>query len=283
MEQGKPSRTGELTAVMRALHQIVDDEPRIMVDPIAPRLVDTSGGTDDWLAPILGHPFAKQWRAGFLIRNRYAEDCLAGCVEQGARQYAILGAGLDTFAFRQPAWASAVSIYEVDHPATQSWKRERLASAGIAFPPNLTFVPVDFEKTSLADALSTAGFDVGTQTFCSWVGVTQYLTFDAIKETLAFVLSLPRSSEIVFSFILPFEMAPPLEAQALATAAQKAAEVGEPWLSTFRPEDLKERVQAMGFSEVIHLTPEEAHERYLKNRRDGLEGRRGEQLMRAVV
>lgn len=283
MQQATPSRTGELTAIMRAIHQIADDEPRIMVDSIAPRLVDTTGAADDWLAPILGHPFAKQWRAGFLIRNRYAEDCLAGCVERGAQQYVILGAGLDTFAFRQPSWATSLCVYEIDHPATQSWKRDRLAAAGIAIPPNLTFVPIDFERTSLADALQVAGFDFGKQSFCSWVGVTQYLTFDAIKETLEFVLSLPGSSEIVFSFILPFELAPRLEAEALAIAAHKAAEVGEPWLSTFRAEDLKVRLRAMGFSDVVHLTPEEAHERYLKNRRDGLEARRGEQLMRAIV
>jgi methyltransferase (TIGR00027 family) len=283
VQQEKPSRTGELTAIMRAIHQIVDDEPKIMVDLIAPRLVDTTSGPDDWLAPILNHPFVKRWRAGFLIRNRYAEDCLAGGVERGVQQYAILGAGLDTFAFRQPPWARSISVYEIDHPATQSLKRDRLAAAGIAMPPNLVFIPIDFERTSLADALRAADFDFSKQTFFSWLGVTQYLTLDAINETLELVLRLPRSSEIVFSFILPFEMSPRLEAEALATAARKAAEVGEPWLSTFRAEDLKLRLRTMGFSEVIHLTPEDAHERYLKNRSDGLEVRRGEQLIRAVV
>jgi methyltransferase (TIGR00027 family) len=283
VQQEKPSRTGELTAIMRAIHQTVDDEPRIVVDSIAPRLVDAASGADDWLAQILNHPFAKQWRAGFLTRNRYAEDCLAGGVERGVRQYAILGAGLDTFAFRQPLWARPISVYEIDHPATQSLKRDRLAAAGIAIPPNLAFVPIDFEKTSLADALRGAGFDFSKQTFFSWLGVTQYLTLDAIKETLELVLTLPRSSEIVFSFILPFEMSPRLEAEALATVARKAAEVGEPWLSTFRAEDLKVRLRAMGFSEVIHVTPEDVYERYLKNRHDGLEARRGEQLIRVVV
>lgn len=283
MQQTKPSRTGEITAIMRAMHQIVDDEPRLMVDSIAPRLVDATGTADSWCAPILAHPFAKQWRAGFLIRNRYAEDCLTGCAERGAQQYAILGAGLDTFAFRQPAWARSLRVYEIDHPATQSWKRDRLKAAGIAIPSNLTFVPIDFEGTSLVDALRAGGFDSGKPTFCSWVGVTQYLTIDAIKETLEFVLSLPRGSEIVLSFILPFETAPHLEAQALAIAAQRAAEVGEPWLTTFRAEDLMVQLWAMGFSDVVHLTPEDVHERYLRNRRDGLEARRGEQLMRAIV
>ncbi len=282
MQQENPSRTGEFTAIMRAIHQTADEEPKILADPIAPRLVDTTGG-DEWLASSLGHPFAKQWRTGFLIRNRYAEDCLAEGVERGLEQYAILGAGLDTFAFRQPPWARSLRIFEIDHPATQRWKCDRLAAAGIAIPPNLTFVSIDFERASLTDALRAANFDLGSKTFCSWLGVTQYLTSDAIRETLEFVLSLPRSSEIVFSFVLPFEMLPSVEASALAMAAQKTAEVGEPWLTTVRADDLKAQLWAMGFSDVTHLTPEEVHERYLKNRRDGLKARLGEQLIRAIV
>src|SRR5215468_1162947 len=101
MKQATSSRTGEVTAIMRAIHQIADEEPKILADSIAPRLVGTMNGGDEWLAPILGHPFAKQWRAGFLIRNRYAEDCLAEAVKRGVQQYVILGAGLDTFTSRQ--------------------------------------------------------------------------------------------------------------------------------------------------------------------------------------
>jgi len=283
MKQENPSRTGELTAIMRAIHQTADGDPKILADSIAPRLVDTTGNDDEWLAPILGHPFAKQWRAGFLIRNRYAEDCLAECVEGGLQQYAILGAGLDTFAFRQPPWARSLCIYEIDHPATQRWKCDRLAAATIAIPPNLTFVPIDFEKTALVGALRAANFDFSSKTFCSWLGVTQYLTPDAIRATLEFVLSLPRLSQIVFSFVLPLEMLPKIEAEARAMAANKSAEVGEPYLTTFRAEDLKAQLREMGFSDVIHLMPEEVYERYLKNRRDGLEARLGEQLIRAIV
>jgi len=283
MHQAKPSRTGELTAIMRAIHQTADEEPKILADSIAPRLVDTTGGDDGWLTSILYHPFAKQWRAGFLIRNRYAEDCLAEGVERSLQQYAILGAGLDTFAFRQPPWARSLRIYEIDYPATQRWKCDRLAAAGIAIPPNLTFVPIDFERTSLLGALRVANFDFGSKTFCSWLGVTQYLTPDAIRGTLEFVLSLPRSTEIVFSFVLPLEMLPKVEGEARAMAAHKSAQVGEPYLTTFRAEDLKAQLFEMGFSNVIHLMPEEAHERYLKNRRDGLKARLGEQLIRAIV
>jgi methyltransferase (TIGR00027 family) len=283
MEDSKPSRTGQLTAIMRAIHQTEDEEPKLLADPIAPRLIDLTSEDDVWLTPILSHPFAKQWRAGFLIRNRYAEDCLAEGVERGLRQYVILGAGLDTFAFRQPPWAESLRIYEIDHPATQRWKCDRLAAAAIVVPSNLTFVSTDFEGISLADALRAAGFDFCSKTLCSWLGVTQYLSLDAIRGTLEFVLSLPHSSEIVFSFILPFEMSPPGEADALAMVARKSAEVGEPWLTTISPDDLKARLRMMGFSDIIHLTPEQAHDRYLRDRRDGLQARRGEQLMRAIV
>jgi methyltransferase (TIGR00027 family) len=278
-----PSRTSEFCAVMRAIHQAVDAEPKILADSIAPRLIDSIADDDGWLASILRHPDAKQKRAGFLVRNRYAEDCLAEGIERGLRQYGILGAGFDTFAFRQPAWANSLCIYEIDHPETQRWKRDRLAGASIAIPPNLTFVPIDFERGSLAEALRAANFDLGRRSFCSWLGVTQYLAPAAISETLGFVLSLPRESEIVFSFILPSEALTACEADIVRRAADQSAAVGEPWLSTFRPFDLVAQLRAMGFSEVIHLTPEQAHERYLMGRRDGLQIRHGEQLIRAVV
>lgn len=282
MQQTKPSRMSELPAIMRAIHQTMDEEPKILVDPIAPQLVDLRT-KDEELLPLLNHPFAKQWRAGFLIRNRYAEDCLSECIDKGLHQYVILGAGLDTFAFRQPTRAKPLRIYEVDHPATQRWKRDRLGVADIAIPSNLTFVPLDFETGSLVNALKDCKFDFGGMTFLSWLGVTQYLSQSAITEMLEFVLSLPRSSQIVFSFIVPFESVSGVEAEALALAAKQAAEVGEPWLTTFEAEDLKSQLRSIGFSDVVHLTPAEAQERYAKNRRDGLKARRGEQLMRAVV
>ncbi|HKW87894.1 MAG TPA: class I SAM-dependent methyltransferase [Candidatus Acidoferrales bacterium] len=268
---------------MRAVHQISDSEPKILLDPIAPRLVNTSALDANWLAPMLGHPFARQWRAGFLIRSRYAEDCLAEAVTRGLVQYLVLGAGLDTFAYRQPAWAHKIDIFEVDHPTTQAFKRGQLAKAGIEWPANLTFVPIDFESASLKQTLRAAAFAFDKPTFCSWLGVTQYLTAAAIEATLALTLSLPRTSEIVLSFITPQAALSGLEADAVATAAAKSAEVGEPWLSRFDPADLASQLRRMGFSQVVHFTPEQAHECYLKNRQDDLAGRRGEQLMRAIV
>ena len=282
MDQTQRSRTIELPAIMRALHQTVDDDPKILTDPIAPRLIQAD---DDrgWLAPLLDHPFAKQWRAGFALRARYAEDVLAEGVQRGLRQYVVLGAGLDTFAYRQPVWGSSLRIYEVDHPITQRWKQDRLKAAEIAIPSNLRFVPIDFERTAIPEALRAGDLAFEVRTLCSWMGVTQYLTRDALDATFQFVLSLPPSSEVVFSFILPQEAVSGVEAEALATAAHRAALIGEPWLTRLHADDLVARLRSMGFSRILHLTPEEARQRYFDGRRDGLRERRGEQLMRAIV
>lgn len=283
MDKVRPSRTSDIPAIMRAAHQTSDEAPKILVDPVAPKLVDPDDLDSKWLAPMLGHPFAPQWRAGFLIRSRYAEDCLAEGARRGLSQYVILGAGLDTFACRQPDWARAIEIFELDHPSTQASKRDRLAKANISAPPNLTFVPIDFETVTLTKALGASKFAFDKPTFCSWLGVTQYPTRPAIDSTLSFILSLPPQSEIVFSFILPQEALDGIEADAVATAAARAAEVGEPWLSRFHPSDLENELRRMGFSKVVRLTPEAARERYLSERRDGLIARRGEQSIRAVV
>ncbi len=282
MEHAARSRTIEIPAIMRALHQTLDDDPKILNDPIAPRLIDVD---DDrrWLAPLLDHPFAKQWRAGFALRARYAEDCLAEGVQRGARQYVVLGAGLDSFAYRQPPWARSLQIYEVDHPITQQWKRDRLTAADIPTPSNLIFVPIDFENASIPETLRSAGFALGSQTICSWMGVTQYLTPAALEAVFLFVLSLPLSSEIVFSFIVPQQEVSGMEAEALGIAARRAEEVGEPWLSRLRADELALKLRTLGFSRIIHLTPAQAAMRYFRGRKDGLRERRGEQLMRAIV
>lgn len=282
MEPTQRSRTLELPAILRALHQTRDEEPKILTDPIVSRLVDTKNERQ-WLKPLLDHPFARQWRAGFALRARYAEDCLAEGVRRGVRQYVVLGAGLDTFAYRQPAWAKSLQVYETDFPGTQEWKRGQLKTANIVEPVNVTFVPLDFERTAIQDALRTTGFDFDAVTLCSWMGVTQYLTCDALDATLRFALSLPRTSEIVFSIIVPQRDILGIEAEALALAEKRAAEIGEPWLTRLDARELAAKLRAMGFSQVVHLLPEEADMRYFSNRRDGLRARRGEQLMRAIV
>jgi methyltransferase (TIGR00027 family) len=211
MDEERPSVTAEGAAVMRALHQTLDDEPKILDDPISPRLVDTHSDFYQSrlkLLELLPAPTRLRLKATFVMRSRFAEDRLAEAATNGLCQYVILGAGLDTFASRQPSWANSLRIFEVDHPATQQWKRRRLAEAVVSVPENVCFVPIDFEKTSLVTALSQAGLDLKSPIFFSMLGVSQYLTEAAFDQSLRFVLSTPAQSErFKFAFAkLPVSM-----------------------------------------------------------------------------
>lgn len=136
-----------------------------------------------------GHPLASIGRLFTAARSRIAEDALSEAVERGVRQIVILGAGLDTYALRNPHSAREIRIHEVDHPATQAWKLERLAEAQIALPPWLLFVPVDFERDDLGEKLAAAGFEQNSPAFFTWLGVVPYLTQDAIGRTLDYISS----------------------------------------------------------------------------------------------
>ncbi len=284
MEKKRPSSTAEGAAIMRALHQTLDDEPKVLVDPIAPRLVDPDlYKTTRAILEQMPLSLAARFAAMFVLRSRYAEDCLAESFNIGVRQYAILGAGLDTFAYRQQPWAERLKVFEVDYPPTQESKRERLQAAGISIPGNVKLAAVDFEKVSLRGGLSGVGFDFTTPTVFSLLGVSQYLSKDTLDATLKFVLSMPATSEIIFSFVLPQDDLPAEEVALAAMGAAGAAANGEPWLTRFHPGQLEAKLKAMRFSEVSHLSPEEANQRYFRSRRDGLETLVMEQLIRATV
>jgi methyltransferase (TIGR00027 family) len=282
MEAQKASDTAAWTAMLRAAHQLVDDEPKIVNDPIAVVLVDDI--TREQIAAraaALRSRALMNPRAAVLLRSRYAEDLLAEAIAEGVSQFVILGAGLDTFAFRQPAFARRLQVYEVDHPATQAWKRERLAAAGIAVPDNLRWVPIDFEQQTLATGLRKAGFDASEPAFFSWLGVIQYLTLPAIDATLRVVAALPSPSTIVLSFMLP-DIDPQSEEAAIARqVADDAARAGEHWLTRISPQDLAFRLTELGFRKVTHLRPEEANALYFAGRRDGLRAPHLAQLMNA--
>jgi methyltransferase (TIGR00027 family) len=283
MDAEAASRTSIGVAIARALHQSLDDRPLILEDPLAPLMVDAE--TEAYARRVDGavQPREKRQRTIMVVRSRYAEDCLAAADRRGARQYLILGAGLDTFAYRQPSWARGLRIFEVDHPATQAFKRSRLETIGVAAPHNLVFVPIDFETDSLADVLRTSGFDWATPTFCSWLGVTMYLTDAAIDETLTTLRDLPRGSEIVLSFNLPPEAVPPADAERVRELIAAMAATDEPWLSLYRPEEMIAKLLSLGFSQAIHFSPDAANERYCRDRRDGLHMPSHLHLMRAIV
>lgn len=210
-------------------------------------------------------------RAFIVMRSRYAEDELAAAFQNGIRQYLVLGAGLDTFAYRNP-FGDAVKTFEVDHPATQEWKQARLQEQNIAIPPALAFVPVDFEKDSLGERLDRAGFDRKAPVFISWLGVSIYLTRDAVFETLRFVTaSCASGSRIVFDFALPDEQLDDRELSARTSRAALVSKAGEPWISYFDADALTGDLLGMGFARASTIGPNEANERYFTGRSDGLQ------------
>ena len=261
-----PSGTAHWVAVLRAAHLVIDGKPAVLNDTVAARLL---GG--DIEAQIRAHadelqtPGNRGLRSYVVLRSRFAEDTLMDAVEEGVEQYVLLGAGLDTFAYRQPPWARRLTIIEVDHPATQAAKRALLAVAGIEIPPNVRFADVDFERETLSHGLARCGAHTAKRTFFSWLGVTQYLTRDAIETTLRTVLSFPKRSAVVFTFVQPN----PDPASGAAKLAEGSAAGGEPWVSYFTPDELGAMLRSLGFSDASFLSREEAERRYYANRTDG--------------
>ncbi len=255
-----PSVTAWAAASHRAAHQLLEGG-RIFADPLAVPMLGLSAA--EVAAAASADPARRGMRLFIAARTRFAEDALARAVANGASQLVVLGAGLDTFAYRNP-FAGDLLVFEVDHPATQDWKRRRLAESGIAVPDSLVFAPVDFETTTLADGLAAAGFDAGRRSFFTWLGVVPYLTEAAIFATVAYVACLPGGAEIVFDYAdPPGTLAPARRAEHAARAARVAA-LGEAWLSYFEAADLRARLLELGFSEVEDLGPPEIYARYFR-------------------
>jgi methyltransferase (TIGR00027 family) len=189
-------------------------------------------------------------------------------ISQGVRQYVILGAGLDSFAYRRLDMLSALRVFEVDHPASQAWKRHRLEEMGIQRPANLTYAPIDFEHQTLKRGLEGAGFDFASRGVFSWIGVTMYLTIEAIRATLATVATCPPGTRIVLTYNLP-PSALQDSAQELDAAIRRfASESDEPFLSLFLPPEIEELLAEMGFGDIVHFGPEEAIRAYFLGRSD---------------
>ncbi len=208
------------------------------------------------------------------VRTRLAEDALAGAYERGVRQVVALGAGLDTYAYRGSV-PPGVRVFEVDHPATQAWKRELLTNAAISVPGCLTFAPIDFERETLAEGLLAAGFDPAQQTFFTWLGVVPYLTEDAVWSTLGFVAAVPGGAHVVFDYSDPPDS---FSAEARIAYDRRAARVealGEKWLSHFDPVKLRAGLDELGFSEIEDLGPAQIRARYFPHSPDSGSSRGG--------
>jgi methyltransferase (TIGR00027 family) len=276
MQAGKPSRTAWAAAFHRAAHQVLEGG-RIFSDPLAVRILGRD--PESVAREAEEHPGARRMRIFIAVRHRFAEDALAAAIERGARQAVVLGAGLDTWAYRSPL-AERVRVFEVDHPATQAWKRECLAAAGIPSPVSLVYAPIDFEQQSLAEGLAAAGFDPAPQTFFTWLGVVPYLTGEAVWSTLGFLSTLPGGAHVVFDYPdLPESLSPEMRAVHDRRAMHVAA-LGERWLSYFEPDVLHRRLTALGFSEIEDLGPREIASRYFPNRASAVP-ERGGHILRA--
>jgi methyltransferase (TIGR00027 family) len=281
MDDDRPSATALAAAFLRAAHQILD-QPRILDDPLAVRILGSENESALRSNPER-YDTRRSLRSLIVLRSRYAEDELARAVQQGVRQYVILGAGLDTFPYRNPYPASRLRVYEVDHPATQSWKRRQLQQAKIAIPDSLAYAPVDFEKQTLGDGLGSVGFKKEEPAFFSMLGVVIYLTKSAIMETLRFVASLSSGSEIVFDYSVSPSRLPEGLRSAHESAANRVAALGEPWITYWDPSALAVELRQIGFREVEDIGPQEANQRYFKDRSDGLQLRGSSHLIKARV
>jgi methyltransferase (TIGR00027 family) len=266
MRESRPSLTAERVAMRRAAHQVLDVPP-VFQDPLALAIAGVAPAgvpSEDGETARIN----RQRRAFIAARSRYAEDELARLVGRGAEQYVVLGAGLDTFAYRNPY--TRLRVFEVDHPSTQAWKRERLASSGIAAPASLSFAPIDFERELLSDALARVGFDGGKPAFFSWLGVVAYLKLDAIFDTLRFIASCASATTVVFDYGVPPETLTPRQRQRFDVIAGQVAAAGEPWLTFFEPSDLDAKLRQTGFSDVQNIDAAALNDRYFSSRTDGL-------------
>jgi methyltransferase (TIGR00027 family) len=268
MQEARPSQTAMRVAQRRAAHQLLDSPP-ILSDPLALPILGPEAATQLRAQVRHGEPdYAKHMRVWMAVRSRIAEDSLAQSVAAGTRQYVVLGAGLDTFAYRNPY--PQLRVFEVDFPATQAWKRQRLAAAQIPIPDSVTFSPVDFERESLADGLARAGFDSSQPAFFSWLGVTMYLAPDTTFATLGWVHQICPQNSIVFDYMTPRAALPFRHRIAFDLLASRVAKAGEPFIGFFSPDSLAADLRTLGYPRVENWDAACLNARYCALRTDGL-------------
>jgi len=256
MRAGEPSTTAYGAARHRAMHQVLEGG-RIFTDPLAWRILGTN---HDQLLASGAYTDRPGLRILIAVRHRFGEDRLAGAVDRGTRQVVVLGAGLDTFAYRNPR--PDVITYEVDFPATGAWKQERLAAAGIAEPPTLRRVGVDFETEDLLSRLAESGFEASRPAFFLWLGVVPYLTRDAIEKTLATIAGIP-AAEVVFDYSNPADQLSERGRRSRRDFTDRVGRIGEPMITTFSTPELHDLLAGLGFATVIDLDRAAIRIRYL--------------------
>jgi methyltransferase (TIGR00027 family) len=264
MQSGKPSRTALGAAGHRAAHQVLE-HGSIFSDPLALRILGSEA--EAAIEEAQTKPEKRWLRLFIALRTRFAEDALAAALTRDTSQIVVLGAGLDTYAYRSSIPEGA-RVFEVDHPATQIWKRELLAAASIVVPDSVTFVPIDFEREHLVLALRAAGFEPTRRSFFSWLGVVPYLTEDAVFATLKFIAELTGGAEVVFDYPAPSHAIEDAQRRAHRESleAHVAAE-GEPFRCHLEASMLSARLKDLGFQDIDDLGASQIAARYFPQRK----------------
>jgi len=281
MERERPSDTAALAAMLRAAHPLMDNKPWILKDDFAvsfsgvesPAALRAALTTfEEEFSRRFPRALVQAWiryaRAVVIGRARYTEDELRKAIARGVSQYVILGAGFDSFAYRKGDVDVRLQVFEVDYPATQQRKQARLRELRMEVPPHLTFIPVDFEKESIIDALCATGFrrDEPAFFFLAWGSAVP--SDDAFVHTLKQVASVSNGSEIVFDYLVPKALVDDEGRQVIELAESVAT--AEPVRSCFEPARLAARMKDMGFAQIWDVDAEEANSRYFAGRADGL-------------
>ncbi len=269
MHPAKPSRTALRVALRRAAHQLYDAPSLVLDDPFALRILGSHAEelrrTPNPDASRKPRPHSVALRAFVVARSRYAEDVLAAAAERGITQCVLLGAGLDTFALRNPH--PKLRVFEVDHSATQQWKRDLLRAAGL--PEAANFVAVDFETQSLATELLLAGHSGAMPTVFVWLGVVPYLTLEAFRTTVAFIAAQPPGTALILDYAQPRHVLPPDEQLARDSLAARVEQAGEPFQLFFTPAEIAGELHA--FRLIEDLGTPELNARYFTGRTDKLQ------------
>ena len=304
MKQARASVTALGAALMRAVHTrasaspliadlwgdrlVLEDERKMVLNVVLNGLSQQDRERCEKLGiPKAMLDCALQAHPGYgwaVLRTRYAEDALQLAVERGTRQYVIVGAGLDSFALRQPSFARDVDVFEIDHPATQDLKRRRLTDCGVPLPPRLHFVPADLGQEQISDVLARSAFRSTDPAFFSWLGVTQYLTREANLGTLRGIAACAVSgSELVFTYVEHDALSSNRASTSVARLQGAFAAAREPWLSGFDPRELAEDLAAVGLLLIEDLNGKEAKNRYCRDQGDDLNPIGPPHIVRATV
>jgi methyltransferase (TIGR00027 family) len=281
-QNAAPESSAVRVALWRAMHVQIDPPPHVLEDEVGLRL---AAPEDGWrqrgdMDPI----HTSRFRAGIVVRSRFTEDLVAEQAGNGVHQYVMLGAGLDTFAQRQPELASRLQVFEVDRPGPQAWKRKRLTELGYGLPAWLHLVPVDFEAGgSWWDQLLAAGFDPGEPALVASLGVSMYLTNDANLATLRQLASLAPGSTLIMTFAPSLELLDESDRQLRTITENGARRSGTPWLSSYAPQEIVALARQAGFKDARYVSAAELNERYFAGRTDGLRTSSGEELLVATT